>query len=465
MGNEYRWTVFFLMRAVSGYFDSAIETINEILTARMPKDVVVIICLNIRGKYIPKCFERESSTPDITTVFYRVTSGDKPGRNNLNLIKENTKFNIKDGQDVSDFFKENIPQQHLVSQYILFTWDHGQPFAIFSDDDNSPITDTTEKLNDSRITEKYKPLLTHFRQWDFYQTEVVPFRKSHEKTDLERLIDESKDMLTITELKNAIKSAFGRTKIDVLVLANCNLQFFDTGYELCSCVDYLVAFESFMYFENGLNYKAVLESLTSFSSPSAQKISQLVVTSYELKRRVEAKVPYQDVIDSVALFANDLSWYPLLGKLISELASKLTTEISIHFEKIKAARNRCETIRDTPDKYCLVDFGQFIYALFNELPGIFEGRYSFFVQVLRNVVQASYIGSSLQEDFEKLQRPSCFAVYFPANKGRYVNDFRNTFMDDHTRSATTFVKQFKWDDFITAYVDLNEKRLSQGSVI
>jgi hypothetical protein len=73
---------------------------------------------------------------------------------------------------------------------------------------------------------------------------------------------------------------FGTKKIGVVAMSNCYLQFFDTGYELSSCVEYLVAFETHMYFDDPFNYKAVLEFVSYNPSAEPEEVAKLLVSTF-----------------------------------------------------------------------------------------------------------------------------------------------------------------------------------------
>jgi hypothetical protein len=448
------WTVFFLIRALSDVSKYAEDIITELLKKPKPDSISIIICINIKVNQIPDTYQRGDNPPNLgtTNLFYQVVNSEMKSK--LSLIDELPCFDIRNEDDVAFFLRQGILQNNVADHYMIFTWDHGSPFAIFTgkDDNNTPLGEKASLSNEIVNCNYYNPLITHFRQWEFYQSVMSQHLSvDHETLETYKRSKLEMGMLTVSELKNAIKWAFGKIKVDILVMGNCNLQFFDTGYELSSCVNYLVAFESYMYVENMLDYETILKTLTFEPVLSPKKIAQIIVSSFEIKANSDF-VNGDNNKDIVALFANDLSWYPTMAKLIDDLANRMIEQLPVYRDKILNARKKCEYIKGRTKDYCLIDFKAFLNSLFNELPAIFEGTIPFFNYVLDKIILQSYVGSYFQKRSEKLQCPSCFSIYFPADWGIYDTVYQILYMNEIGRYASSFVKEFRWDSFIKEFV-------------
>lgn len=451
--NKKKWTVFFLIGFVEEFIKELQDLIVQVLSVPKSNEIEIVICLNIKVEKIPKDYPRGELpyNEGWTTLFYNIKcNGD--GICYLNLIEEKKKFDIRNPKHVSDFFRKNILRQCMADEYILFTWDHGQPFGIFPHDDSDDVKAFSKSelkivANKNHI---FQPFLLHSRVLDFYHKEQkYQYEKGHFNID-DTIEQQDLQMLTITELKNSIKIAFGKKKIAILVMVNCYLQFFDTGYELSNCVNYQVAFETDMNYRNAPDYKFVLKALSDNPNISARNLAKLLVSSFAIYN-VNDRVGIADK----ALFANDLSWYPCMAKLIDELASILLRELPRHFNQISAAIEKCAYISPNIPEYCLVDFRNFVQCLYNEIPGLFIGNlYLFINSTLDKIVIESFIGKDFEREIgPQYISPTGFSIYFPNTLEMYKTSFLQNFMSKSSISPTEFTRYFYWETFINSFIN------------
>jgi len=451
------WTAIFLIKGVDDTVKNMDNLVQELLLLKKTDDLAVILCINIKVEKIPAGYERgqDPATSGQTALIYCLESK-QGGGCQLKILQEKPDFNIQRQQDIADFFDSNVLPDYAAKRYVLFTWDHGQPFGLYPQ--KKPLVGPDKGLknvpaiiaNNNRL---YQPLLVHFRLWEFYRA-LSKDEKDRSKLDI--FLEDKLDMLVITELKNAIKDAFGDKNISLVVMANCYLQFFDTGYELSSCVNYLVAYETDMYFDNPFEYKTILEILTCNPDISDESLARMVVDSFSLSSN--SSNDDQTVLKrlSVALFANDLSWYPAIAKFIDELADQLYKELPRFYDKIKAAVDMCKHFSPGTPQFCLLDFGNFIRCLYSLAPGLFSVKsYEILNILLQKTVIASFIGDQLQnEDSAPFAAPSCFSVYLPNTNGFGNTDFFTNFIQSTSVYATEFEKRFKWERFIVRFTDM-----------
>lgn len=446
--HNFKWTSIFVIRGAGDNTNELTELLNQLASVNKSEDTACVICINIRLGATPPVL-RFSAEPisgndatQWTTLFYFLKSKPDGMGCTFELIREIPRFSLGSEKDIKGFFKRVVLKTFSADRYILFTWDHGQPFGIFSGASEEPSP--SKAVDDEKVIAE----AFHFRLAKQLKDET---REEAELTARE-VPEDKLPILTITELKQAIQWAFGATKIDIVVMANCYLQFFDTGYELSSCANYLVAFETLMFFRDSFDYKMILDSVGNDPNLTPETLSKNIVLAYGLqrnKRNIDSK-------NEIALFANDLSWYPVMAKLIDTLALSLIEELPRYREAITAAINRCEYISLNTPSFCLVDFGNFIRCLYTEIPETFGDRLSIdtFEKVLQRLVVASYIGNSFKDPIDtRFVRPSCFSIYLPREKNHFKAFFLDNFMAETSLSPTEFVKRFQWEAFVAQYAN------------
>ncbi len=394
-----KWAIIFLIRAVDESAKQALTVIEQLKAAEINPAIEIIIWLHVTTENVPNDYPRgnKPSRYKTTNLFYEIKG------NQLNCLGENAGLSIKKPEDITDFFKEQVINRFIVEKYILFTWGHGTDFAIF-------------------------------------QYGV--------------------GMLTMTDLSNAITNAFGNRKIDVIVMFNCFQQFFDTGYELSCSADYLLAFETFMYFENDLDYSVILEKLSGEPAISTRAIASFIINSFAAKGDGNAEQK-----NDTAFFANDLSWYDDMARLIDEMAVIMINNSENSFHKIQAAREKCEYIRFASDKHALIDFKKFLLSLYDLAPQLFpEDLYGRMIYYFNKIVlEEKFIGEVYkQERGDKTISPSGFSIYFPATKDKYNTNYSNLFFTEESPYATKFTKMFRWSNFISEYIKCTKRNPVQG---
>lgn len=444
--STFKWTAIFLVKGADDNSREFLQLLEQLASVNKSNDVGVIVGVNMRADKIPKSLRHKNitSTEGWTTVFYSLKSKKKKGCY-FQFLQEKQDFKLSVLADMADFFKNQVLSAFTADRYILFTWDHGQPFGIFPTSGEDP--------KESVIAEakmKATPAMFNFRLVDQLERKGRLYKSM--RSEVKETAENELPILTITELRRAIEWAFVDEKIDVLVMANCYLQFFDTGYELSNCVDYLVAFQTEMYFRDAYDYKMILEALSNDPQLTPENLAKAIVSSYAMQRTRKNLAS----MNSVALFANNLSWYPVVAKLIDQLALDLMREMPRYRDRIKKAVDSCEYIAPNLPSFCLVDFRNFLRCLRNEVPSLFNIiSYECFEIMLRELVVASYIGNDFLNELDvRFKAPSCFSVYLPKNLGDYQTSFLHNFMLPTSLEPTSFVKRFRWEMFINNFIGL-----------
>ncbi|HEY0609272.1 MAG TPA: clostripain-related cysteine peptidase [Chitinophaga sp.] len=446
-----KWTVIYLIRSVERINAHHIKKMfDQILEDEIPDDVSVIICLNsfisaittLDIAYTPPAV---FGPDDTTTCFYSVVPATAPAENKkskMKLLVEERTFRIKEPADVSRYFKEKVLAYHAADKYLLFTWDHGAAFGVFVDGPMPRVVNASLD-NDIFIDHKFRDKIKKD------QLGEAAFLQSDVKTALQELTTTEFDMLSMDELRDAIECAFPEKKVDVLIMLNCWMQFFDTGLTLYRHVDYLVAAETTMAF-SGYNYRAIFRLLYSRPDISPQSLADFAVTSFKEKAAADPQTPERDT----ALFANALAYYPRLAELIDDISLALIPLLKTDFAAFKRIMERCDTVEL---KYNLVDLSYFLYHVKKELrqrlhPDIID-KINAISRIRPQMIINRYVGPGIVNSttFPK-KNPLGFSVCFPRDIFEVRSPFYKIYILQNSEFANVFSKNYSWDDFVAAYV-------------
>jgi hypothetical protein len=240
------------------------------------------------------------------------------------------------------------------------------------------------------------------------------------------------------ELSKAISWAFENKKIDVITMMNCSLQFFDTGYSLSSVARYLVAPETFMFFDE-YNYKSIFGKLSEDPLISPKKLSKYIVESLRIKSR------------DLAIFAIRLKSYIKIGEMINELAKRFVDELPQAKTLIKNARDKSDYI---DPEFSVIDFFYFLESLKSEYPMHYK---NYLIEKLLLVKEKIILEQFIGEDFKNetgptRQSPQGFSIYFPHEKSRLTTCISREFFNENSCQATLFVRVARWENFIFKYL-------------
>lgn len=317
-----KWTVFFLIKAVGGSICETIKMINEIRIQELHNQISVVICLNFAKEHLDPLLQGdESFKPDVTqpltptTVFIElVASNNTKFHSDLHVILERSTFDITDPYDIEKYFKDQVLQKHKASRYLLFTWDHGKGYGIFED--------TTGQTDSMKI---------------IHQSDVK--------------------ILTMEELKNAIGCAFGKRKVDLVIMMNCLMQMVDTGYALRNNAKYLVAPQTDIDFR-GYNYSYIFQVLLNTPNIKPRKLAKLAVRSFVSKVYINQYLG-NTIKSTTAIFAIDLRHFTTLGKHIDQLVHYLLPKLDSNealeiVHKVRTS-SMINSVTNFADLYTFVD--------------------------------------------------------------------------------------------------------------
>ncbi|MES2328295.1 MAG: clostripain-related cysteine peptidase [Bacteroidota bacterium] len=411
---NYKWTFILMIQALDDdprnkNFEYMKTMIGDLLNLTKHTDLGVVICLHTKSNLPSSVFPRSNNpvTGPTTNLFYTLENKSVEDSGSKLVLMNNgerEQFNICDEIAVRDFFIHDVIRYAPADQYVLFTWGHGQPCGIFK-----PISGQIE------------------------------------------------DALTIRRIKAAISAPGSLQKVDVMVMNNCFLQFFDTGYELRSCVDHLVAYETEMFFNASLDPVAMISYINNRIDNVANTpiLSRELAGSVieELKNRPLGPVESKNR-ENTSAFATSLRTYGDMGVSLMGLASELISRLdsTVYKAKVRSAVGNCTYISVDHPEYCLLDVADFIEKLNKQSPDapIPISLYNAIKIQLSDLVIESHRGRLITAPASSTSHvinASAFSIYFPGKRGLDSTRFYLFFMrKDSLNSCTSFIRESRWTE-------------------
>ena len=362
---NYKWTVFFLMRVEDSVLAEATAFLQDLLEVEISDDIAIILCVNINKYSIKRFLSGVPGTqaPDgpekMTTVFYRILSSkNEAGKchSAVEFIYEKRNFDITNEDDVSYYFKQFVLRNHDADRYMLFTWDHGNGYGIF--------------------THAYKKASRGLKT------------------------------LQMDQLSRAIELAFDTAKIDLMVMMDCDMLTLDTGYALRDTVKYLVASENALN-AVGYNYQAIFKELIKNPDIASEKLAVFVIESYK------SKVISEEDKEGAAVFACNLVDAFFYYEMCKKIFALFLAADPVLMDYIKLAKGGAYIVYPTAP---LIDFGTFVKLLARQTGP--ESEITLLCDSLlteeKQLMPADFIGPVVKETAPGPDLlPRGFSFYFP----------------------------------------------------
>lgn len=334
MPTEKEWTVLFLVQIRNTEdHDCFIPILNELKSIPTGGRIEIILCISFEPSFRSSFISpdqsdmRYSSLRSQTTCIFRLasTSTNFQG-NDLELLEEFEAFDITSSYDVGKLFIRKMKNRFPAKRHMLFTWDHGNGYAMFK---------------------------TH---WTGYNSR-----------------------LTMRKLNRAIEIGLqGNKRMDLVIMMNCWMQLIDTTYALKWSVAHLVAFQDPVDLDI-YNMGTLIKKMVQTPDISANSLSQEFVQS--IKQIVERNEK------EVAVSAFNLTVLSDFFDQLDCLAMGLKKEMGIEISTQKVNKNKLKAISDlfalshvldTGKKY--IDF----YSLISNLKTKLQPNHAAICQVLLN---------------------------------------------------------------------------------
>src|SRR5829696_4445163 len=100
---KYKWTVFFLIRSMDGYWTYADKLIEDLRKITIHKKLSIVICLNTKASNLSNRYPRgkRNETEGNTTVFYRIESKkEDKSEKQLRFLSEQPDFDLSNPEHI-----------------------------------------------------------------------------------------------------------------------------------------------------------------------------------------------------------------------------------------------------------------------------------------------------------------------------------------------------------------------------
>ncbi len=414
------WTAIFLICIPNDdlLLPEAKQMFTDIFSLKIKQEINAVFCIDAYEDFLqlidPSRDPGSVSRDAHQSVFYSLENDLETGNgmsSRLLQIGTNPAFDIKSKDSIAEFFKKYVIEMHPADNYLLFTWGHGAAFGLFFESNQVK----------TKIGQPHVPV--------------------------------KMDMLSISDLSDAIVSSFGTEKshgIKIVIMMNCFMQLFDTGFELHRAnVEYLIASENTQSCA-GYNYKEIFGRL--FQSPELlpKSLGSLAVKSLENKGFLEDHIIKNDLLLQTGVFANDLNFYDQMAGLLKELATSLTNMINGHFKTVHIAVSNCHYYGVN---YMLIDLFRFVEQLKNLLPNNeITGLLDKIDALYNDIVYEKYIGSKVKKEFPKAF-PMGISICLPHTRKDSIIAFFTTYMNHDSPFASKFARDSEWSVFVEKFLN------------
>lgn len=438
-----KWTVFFLIKSVDDSIDELLLMMTEVRSLYFTREIAVIFCINIAEQNVPVLLAgvgTELKTPGVkktfTTIFLKLEPDDTNSRFPNKLVKfdEKPDFDLTVSEHLTGYFRAHIIERFQAKRYMLFTWDHGNAFGIFSRHVDPQAAVFNNADDDGMDAEAFAKL------------DIV------DKIGFKFVTSETSDLLTMDELSTSLQFAFGDTKIDIIAMMNCHMQVVDTGFALRDAAKYLVASELYMDF-NGYNYPFIFQLMIDDPKISSRKLARHIVSSF--KNKIFPRTDLGKFDKSItAISAVELFYFFKLEKFVNRLSEFLITLLPSSYTIINDAREAASISLTNG----LVD----VYTFLDKIAAKQQFQTNTLLASLvfsmkEMVIFQTYIGDAFKDENPSeppsIYRPTGLSVFFPlfaTPEGAARPVLENT----------SFFKNTRWKEFLIHFHTAGQSALA-----
>ncbi|MBT1696685.1 hypothetical protein KK083_07360 [Fulvivirgaceae bacterium PWU4] len=315
---EKEWTVFYLIKAVdTDTMRPLVQMLRKLTTVVLPDNIAIVFCINFfKGNLEailqtnPDLVIPDRDMKNFTTYFFELVNIGRTSA--IKIIEERPGLLVTEPDDLQNFLVLKTLSKYQANRYLLFTWDHGNGFGIFSG-----ATGPTEIIK-SNVN--------------------VP-------------------VLTMEELSQALSRTMGERKIDLMIMMNCLMQVFNTGYTLRHNVEYLIAPQTLLGFED-YDYQKLFQKLVDDPGIPADALALYVIQCFTDNENTRGPFPVR--LNMRAVSACNLNHFDKLGVLLAQLTVKLTHRLPTIFCELRRSFFQSQGVYLKPK---LVD----LFSLLNNL--------------------------------------------------------------------------------------------------
>lgn len=267
------------------------------------------------------------------------------------------------------------------------------------------------------------------------------------------------EILWIWELAAVLESVLEGRQVDILLMMNCNMQLFDTGYMLRKAVKYLVAPETQMTWF-GYAYDKLFYQLSAKPQTATKAVLRKIRKDYIRKYKDSPEA--SQFLHTTTVFINRLKYYDKLLKLfeksLDSLMPLLNADHILQFKKMRYGGIHSVTELGYTNSYDLIDMGLWLTECCNNFTEAesLGGIVRQYGVLIKKIVYRKFIGNYFREH-DKGDEPKYgltgISLYFPEQAPFTTLD--NKWGDCAYYSTDTlpspFTSKTTWDDFVRLF--------------
>jgi hypothetical protein len=360
-----------------------------------------------------------------------------------NVVVDMGELNMGDGKTLEEFVRWGI-ETYPAEKYMLIIWDHGDGWRFLNTVKLNVSPEVQSAVNSFRTTgvrelkEKYSG-----RTDESSRSALIPSDRGVEAIARASSVDDTSggDKLYNRETADALRSALGGIKLDVLGFDACLMGTIETAYAFRDVANVMVGSEE-LEPGDGWNYENWLSKLVEKPENDGKALGMLLVESYERH--------YSNLDTETTLAALDLTQIEVLASNVTATAHALKSVLDTELSRVQAARGGCKVYAPgygihNIDLECLM---QGIRSSVQSAPARQASEAT--SAALKNVVIKSYAGIDRQAGFGSHGA----AIYFPQGRNLFLSD------PDHPAYERTdvaypleFIERHEWHTFLKSYFD------------
>jgi hypothetical protein len=421
------WSIFLLIHTKAADIVHIKNILSDIQRAGVSKRVNLHLCLSTTKRAIRKfdpgiCIPLSGDDLILDGYIYHFNGGKRKELPRPEIIPG---FDITRKEDIIRFIESS--KAKIGKKIMVSTWDHGSVIGVFRQS-----LPGSERVADPKFGEHYK-------------------------------------MLIASDIKYIFKHSF-KKKVDILLMMNCDMNFFDFGYTLRKHLRYLVA-PVHIISNTGFNYRYIFKKLRREPEVSSRDLAKGIVRKQK-RTRPNTDDPslvraLADLIatnnDDLIFSVNRLSTYKSFAKTIDLLImrlSELLREGSITRESIQQCSDATKPCGQTAFAvstgrlFNLVEFESLLVRLKllspdKELRTICRTL----IAKLDRVTLQTDIGYQVEDCLAfGMKSNAAFSIYFPTVPNPQdiipeASGFQD-FILETSPNATFFSKNHLWDNFL-----------------
>lgn len=271
------------------------------------------------------------------------------------------------------------------------------------------------------------------------------------KKSSDKVICKNLEILWISKLAEALDRYLYGQYVDLMLMTNCFMQVFDTGYNLSNSVKFLIASEGAMNMR-GYDYRKLMQTLTTCPETASKELARQVVKDLKQKFLDAGDIK---ALTNCTVFANRLKFYPLALRVFEDLIKELQPLLPKIACKLAAIRGQLDNVTGY-DKYPLIDAGHWLKLVTEQVTELENGKLylELFTKLQCKIAVENAVNDLLllneNNEIERF-RYSGISIYFPEKDG--VQDGQQALhcatFDQKLRAPAR--SRLKWNIFLTKY--------------